>query len=177
MHYYVVQVRTGFESKYCRLAAPNLADEDGDLLWPRRTLRIRKKGKFKDKEIALFPGYLFLRAESLTDLAYRTLRRTNGFSHFLPDNQRVEPLSRSDEELISHFLSFGEVLQKSRVFFDENNRIRVVHGALRGLEGKIVKVDRRKQRAKVALSLYEDSFLIDLGFDLLETASGSEDGA
>ena len=69
-----------------------------------------------------------------------------------------------------HFsASFGEVLDKSKVQFDENKRIRVVHGALKGLEGKIVKVDRRKQRAKVSLSLYDSAFLIDFGFDLLES--------
>ena len=65
-------------------------------------------------------------------------------------------------------------MEKSKVIFDENKRIRVIHGALKGLEGKIVKVDRRKQRAKVALTLYEDSFLIDFGFDLLEPSEADE---
>ena len=54
--------------------------------------------------------------------------------------------------------------------FDEHNRIRVISGPLKGLEGQIVKVDRRKGRARVKLELYEDSFMIDFGFDSLEKA-------
>jgi transcriptional antiterminator NusG len=36
-----------------------------------------------------------------------------------------------------------------------------------GLEGRIVKVDRRKGRAKIMLDLYNDSFSIDLGFEVI----------
>ena len=52
--------------------------------------------------------------------------------------------------------------------FDENRRIRVVSGPLQGLEGRIVKVDRRKGRARVRLDIYADAFEIDLGFEILE---------
>jgi transcriptional antiterminator NusG len=34
-----------------------------------------------------------------------------------------------------------------------------------GLEGYIVKVDRRKKRARVKLSLYQNSFAIDFAFE------------
>ena len=58
----------------------------------------------------------------------------------------------------------------SKVYFDENSRIVVLLGPLKGLEGKIVKVDKRKRRAKVKLDIYEDSFFIDLAFDVIEKA-------
>ncbi|MCX7031488.1 MAG: KOW motif-containing protein, partial [Spirochaetes bacterium] len=59
---------------------------------------------------------------------------------------------------------------KSVVTFDENRRIRVVSGPLQGLEGSIVKVDRRKGRAKVRLDIYADAFEIDFGFEILESS-------
>jgi transcriptional antiterminator NusG len=40
------------------------------------------------------------------------------------------------------------------------------------MEGRVVKVDRRKGRARIRLELYEDSFMIDFGFDALENAEG-----
>ncbi len=43
-------------------------------------------------------------------------------------------------------------------------------GPLKELEGKIVKVDRRKGRAKVKLDMFEHAFLIDFGFEALENA-------
>ena len=54
--------------------------------------------------------------------------------------------------------------------FDENNRIRVIDGPLPRLEGSIVKVDRRKGRAKVALSFHGRTIVADLGFEVLENA-------
>lgn len=174
MNYYVIQVRTGGESKYISLArrailtTPDSGLSPDSLLWPRRKLRIRKRGVEREKDAPIFPGYVFLEAEELDGDAYWLLRRTPGFYRYLKDNQNVEPLRGSDRSTLMHFLSFGEVVQKSKVYFDENKRIRVIHGALKGLEGRIVKVDRRKKRARVQLSLYEDSFHIDFGFEVLE---------
>ncbi|HTP60018.1 MAG TPA: KOW motif-containing protein, partial [Spirochaetia bacterium] len=67
-------------------------------------------------------------------------------------------------------LGFGEIVDKSMVYFDQDRRIRVVSGPLKGLEGRIVRVDRRKGRARVRLELYQDSFEIDFGFDSMEAA-------
>ena len=72
-----------------------------------------------------------------------------GFVRFLPSNEALAPLEPKDQELLSHFLSFGEIVQKSAAYFDENKRIRVISGPLKNLEGLIVRVDRRKGRARV----------------------------
>jgi transcriptional antiterminator NusG len=56
----------------------------------------------------------------------------------------------------------------SKVRFDEKNRIVVIDGVMKGLEGNIVKVDRRKGRAKIRLDIYDNSFLIDLSFEAIE---------
>lgn len=180
MRYYVVQVKTGGEEKYLKLARrlllENVTNPDNiaKLIWPRRRLRIRKSGKERDSLKSIFPGYVFLEADELDPHIYWILRKTNGFYKFLKNNQNVEALSGRDLQLLSHFLSFGEVIEKSTAYFDENKRIQVTEGALKGLEGKIVKVDRRKQRAKVQLSLYDSSFLIDFGFEVLQQLEDHE---
>ena len=45
---------------------------------------------------------------------------------------------------------------------------------MKGLEGRIIKVDRRKKRAKIKLSLYEESFRVDFGFEILEKVEDYE---
>ncbi len=174
MDYYVVQVETGREQKFITLATKALRengieiDRDLRILWPRRVLRIRKKGKSRDKSASIFPGYVFLETEDLDRTTIWTLRRVGGFYQFLRNNKQIESLTGDDRELLEHFLTLGEVVDKSKVVFDENKRIRVLEGPLKGLEGRIVKVDRRKKRAKVQLSLYESSFRIDFGFEDIE---------
>lgn len=116
----------------------------------------------------MFPGYVFMEAETIEESVFRAVKRTTGFVRYLKSNTDIKPLSTEDLALIKHFLSFGEIVEQSKVVFDENNRIVVKEGPLKGLEGRIVKVDRRKGRAKVKLDMYDNAFLIDLGFELME---------
>ena len=68
-------------------------------------------------------------------------------------------------------MSLGEVVKKTLVSFDENKRIQIVDGPLKGMEGRIAKVDHRKGCAKVKRDLYEEAFLVDCGFQDLRLES------
>jgi transcription termination/antitermination protein NusG len=175
MPFYAIQVRTGGEARFLQHARrPAEAGAGAALVWPRRNLRIRRAGTWSDSLAPVFPGYLFVRAARVDEALFAALRPAPGFLRFLPSNDRIQPLGPGDQQLLSHFLSFGEILDRSLVRFDEDRRIRVVSGPLKGLEGRIVRVDRRKQRARVRLEMYEDSFEIDFGFERLEdTAPGA----
>jgi len=170
MPYFAVQVKTRGEDEYLRRAEPVFIDFEGRLIWPRRMLRIRRSGMWSDELAPLFPGYLFLEAPEVSEGLYLRLRRIPGFFRFLQSNQHITSLSARDRELLEHFLSFGEVVDKSVVTFDDNSRIRVLSGPLFGLEGSVVKVDRRKGRVKVRLDMFQSSFTIDFGFEVLEKA-------
>jgi transcriptional antiterminator NusG len=115
----------------------------------------------------LFPGYIFITADTVSEETFRLLRGLPGFYRFLESNDRIRALTGRDAEIVAHFVKFGDVIGKSVVTFDQDQRIRVLRGPLEGLEGSIVKIDKRKQRAKVQLDLYDESFLVDFGFDLL----------
>lgn len=167
MSFYVVSVRPGEENTFLAIARSRLDDERVRFHWPRRKLTIRRKGRREESLAPVFPGYVFLEADEIGDTIYLTVKRLPGFYRFLESNDRIRPLAGDDLELVAHFVRFGDVIGKSLVTFDENARIEVREGPLAGLEGRIVKVDKRKQRAKVRLDLYRDSFLVDFGFDLL----------
>jgi transcriptional antiterminator NusG len=171
MSYFVVQVGPGAEEKFLLRARSCLMPEM-KFWWLRRRLRIRRRGKWCESEAAIFPGYLFLEAQEVSAELYRRLRSIPGFLRFLRDNHNIEPVGPRDREILGHFITYGEVVHRSTVVFDENNRIRVIAGPLKGLEGRIIRVDRRKGRARVKLELYEDSFVIDFGFDALARAPG-----
>jgi transcription termination/antitermination protein NusG len=172
MSFYVVSVQPRREERFIHAArqlplAGVSGTGDVSYYWPRRKLMIRQKGRRKETLAAVFPGYIFLNAETVTDQIYRSLTKIPGFYRFLESNDHIRPLSGRDAEIVAHFVKFGEVIGKSTVTLDDNQRIKVLHGPLVGLEGMIVKVDKRKQRAKVRLDLYDESFLVDFGFELL----------
>jgi transcription termination/antitermination protein NusG len=170
MAYYALQVWTGDEEQYLAGARRSLENTEARLLWPRRSLRIRRSGRWQESLAPIFSSYIFLQAPDVDPELYGVLKRQPGFVRFLLSNDNIVSLDRKDQDLLSHFLSFGEIVQKSVAYFDENKRIRVVTGPLKNLEGKIVRVDRRKGRARVRLEMYENSFEVDFGFEALEGA-------
>ncbi|MEX2445466.1 MAG: antiterminator LoaP [Alkalispirochaeta sp.] len=168
--FYVFQILTGEEQRFITLAHNALLRnqlEDTRVWWPRRKLTIRRRGRRIRTVAPLFPGYLVIEAPMIDALRLRTLRNCTGFVRFLKTNQDIRPLDGEDLELVRHFLSFGEIVEHSKVTFDVNNRIVVQEGPLKGLEGRIVKVDKRKGRAKIQLDMYDNSFRIDLGFEVI----------
>jgi len=166
MNYYALQVKTRSEDQYIKLVANAISNmESIRLVFPRRRMQIRKDGAVRQELMPVFPGYVFLEANNLSEALYWILRTTPGFFRFLPDNKQRMHLEGRDLSTLKHFMSFGPVAESSRVTFDADDRIHVEIGPLKGLEGRIIKVDKRKGRAKVKLDMYDESFLIDLSFE------------
>ncbi|MCL2181213.1 MAG: antiterminator LoaP [Treponema sp.] len=169
MNYYAIQVKSRSEEKFIKLFKSLHPDITLPIHFPQRRLDIRKKGQIKTTVSAVFPGYLFIEASEAEITHFQwDFRRTKGFFRFLKSNLEITPLADSDLELVLHFIrNSGQLAGYSRVYFNENSRIVVVEGPLSGLEGRIIKVDKRKCRAKIKLDLYNDSFSIDLAFEVI----------
>jgi transcriptional antiterminator NusG len=169
-----MQVKTRGEEKYIRLFRALNPDCGLPIYFPKRKIAVRRRGNTVQTTPAVFPGYIFIEVDE-KDSVYRyhwLFRRTDGFFRFLRSNQNIRPLAGKDLETVLHFIKkAGPVAGISKVYFDENSRIVVAEGPLAGLEGNIIKVDKRKGRAKIKLDLYDDSFAIDLGFELIEPAA------
>ena len=174
MNYYAVQVKTRSEEKYIKLFKALHPEIDIPIHFPKRKMDIRRGGKIISSTTGVFPGYIFLEIENDEDIRRHQwdFRRTDGFFRFLKSNQNISPMTDRDLEIVLHFIKkVGPVAGSSRVYFNENSRIVVVEGPLMGLEGSIIKVDKRKGRAKIKLDLYNDSFSIDLAFDVIWQAA------
>lgn len=179
MKYYAVQVKTRGEEKYIRLFHALHPDISLNVYFPKREIDIRRRGVIVHTSLGIFPGYIFLEVNEEEDLHnYQwAFRSTDGFYRFLKSNQNICTLQDKDLEMVLHFIKkVGPVAGKSKVYFDENARIVVSEGPLMGLEGKIIKVDKRKGRAKVKLDLYDDTFSIDLAFEVIGILEGSHRG-
>ena len=170
MDYYVVQVSTGKEKKFIEEAErKNELDRlSYSLIFPQRVLKIRKAGRVSEKQLPVFAGYLFIGTDEISKDLYQHLKRCKGFYRFLPNNQEPRSLEGRDLEILNQFISFGGVAKISQVVFDENDRIKVIEGPLSGLEGYIVRVNKRKGRATVCLDICQTAFSIDLGFETIK---------
>ena len=170
MDYYAMQVKTGGEERFMKVFRARNPGINLALYFPQRHIDIRRGGRTVPSRLAIFPGYIFLELDAGDDILKfkQAFRGTKGFYRFLKSNEDIAVLQNRDLELVLHFIkNIGPVAGKSKVYFDENSRIVVISGPLSGLEGRIVKADKRKGRAKIKLDLYGDSFAIDLAFEVL----------
>jgi len=180
MEYYAVQVWTGKEDEFAKRVA-SVPGLESKALVPKRVLPPKRGEKAGNEIRTLFPGYVFLAIDSGTiDAEQRwAIRSTRFFVRTLPSSAEPRPLKEKDRRLLAHFMSFGKVADISKVRFDLDDRIVVIEGPLKDLEGLIVKVDKRKRRAKIRLDMCENSFLVDMGFEILDKkakGSGDDDG-
>ena len=125
---YAVHLRTHGEEKYIQIADRTLQDTGIKFFWLRRALKLRRKGKWINNIAPIFPGYIFLEAIGISSYLYYKLKGIPDFYQFLKSNHNITPLCRNDREILNHFLTFGEIVDKSIVVFNENNRIKVVSG-------------------------------------------------
>ena len=117
----------------------------------------------------LFPGYIFVCTEdSLVPKDMMLLRKVKGVAHFLPSNEDVRCLNEQDYALVQQFLSFGEIAEPSTAFFDKDDRIVLVDGPMKGMEGQITSVDRRKRRVKLVVTMFDTEMTLNLSYNLIE---------
>ena len=169
MYFFAIQVMTTREDSFIQLFSKTMPELP--IYNIKKKIHSRKLGKQIEQISCVFPGYLFFQQAdpAPSPSVVSAIRRTKYFMRVLPGTDRIQPLGTRDMEIVHHLLSFGREIGTSLVTFDENNRIKVLKGPLMGLEGQIVKVNRRKKRAKVRLEMNDSPILFDLGFELLES--------
>jgi len=170
MKYFAVQVQTLKEDSYISQLKAKLEFRSNcqEFFILKRRLPIRKGGKTTDEIKPIFPGYIFVESESVDAELFNIMRSTKNFLRFLKNNKDIKSLENKDLTILQHFMRLGETAEISTVTFDENSRIVIKSGPMQGLEGLIVKVDKRKRRAKISLDFANEKFLIDLAFNILE---------
>lgn len=164
MNWYVLHVLSGEELNVQKMlirTAPHIRT-----LIPRRILKERRDGKIKEVSRLLFPGYVFAYI-SLDNESYYKLIAPNGVIEVLG---RPDPAPVPFKEM-AHVLKWcqdSELIGVSKV--QDGDRITVISGPLKSMEGQIVRVDRRKGRARVRLTLFGEPKEIDFGIEMIEQA-------
>ncbi len=168
MNFYIIQVATGREQAFIdnlNKLSPGLAQAH-NFIYLTRELFIRRKGKEVRELQPVFPSYIIVQTVNAIDSTTLVeLKKNPDFYHFLKSNTDITSLAGTDLAIIRHFMGLGPRIGPSLVKFDENDRIVVIEGPLKGFEGSIVKVDRRKQRAKIRVDFCGSSHTMDLSFE------------
>ncbi|MFF2887006.1 antiterminator LoaP [Paenibacillus sp. NPDC057967] len=162
MRWYVLHVLSGQELKvqrYHEKRTPELKT-----LVPCRIVNERKNGVQKTVKRILFPGYVFVQVD-LTPESYYKAIAPEGVISFLgrPTPSPVPPHEMAN---VLRLCSESELVGTSKV--TDGDKVKIISGPLKDFEGQIIKVDRRKGRARVRMTLFGQEKDVDFGIELLQ---------
>ncbi|MDR2421696.1 MAG: antiterminator LoaP [Oscillospiraceae bacterium] len=150
-----------------------LPDVDCAILVPKRELVERKGGTGRTVLKVMFPGYVIIGTERINEFASAAKRNSNVLYALTGDSEYLE-IYPDEISCIIYMQDDDGVIVMSEVEYDKDNRIRVLAGPLKGQEGRITKVDRRKGRVKVKFALANIRREIWLGVRVVDMAISTE---
>lgn len=173
MKVYILQVHTGQEHQTAqqlreRTASPQWKDDPINVHALERELRIRIRGQKKLVKRPLYPGYIFIESDSSHEVLLRLIRGVATAVRYLQSNTDITPIQADEEKLFRQLMSCGSTLPRSQVRLRKHEAILVIDGPLKGMEGIIVRIDRRRERVKVRLMMSNTPFTFDMGIEIVE---------
>ena len=124
------------------------------------------KGTALEEIKTLLPGYVFVYADAPVEFP-RTTLRLEYVARVLGNEDENYVLSGGDRRFAMMLLNCGGVIGILKAF-KEGERVRLAEGALGGVEGEIVKLDRRKGRAQIRYQFAGATYTAWVGYDLIE---------
>lgn len=170
MSWYAIFVVNGCEDELCFIIdkiKPYLFDGSNyNLLIPKRKLYERNQGTRKEVIKKMFPGYILIETDNITDF-YTRAKKLPHIIKFLKSNNEFLEIRKEEIHPILQMTDKKGLIDISQAFI-ENEKIAVKEGPLLGMEDNIKKVDKRKGRAKVEFIINNNSRLIDLGINIIK---------
>lgn len=164
--WYVIFTRTGYEQNVRKLIEQSFMKEEMKLLIPKRKIVERKSGKRLEKIKLLFPGYVFVHTD-MSDEMYHRIRNVLGSAVFLKEGFRPAYVSEDEMRVILSLTGRSDLIDFSKGI-NIGGRVKIIDGPLKGYEGLIASIDKRKGRAKVRLKVAGDLKVVDLGIYIVE---------
>lgn len=153
---YVLQVRPGCEES----AAQLINDKGFTAMCPSEEMYIRLRGQWHRRLKLVFTQYIFVECE-LTDEMYYQIRSVPGIVRFLGFGS-PEALESDEQEYIRLLHNNGNPIEASKVYTTVSGEKMILSGILRDYSDKIVRLDLRQRRAKIAVTLLSKPHTITL---------------
>ena len=163
---------------YCYMGCEDMFSQTANsdsvkVIVPYRIRREKDRGKWVDNKIKLMPGYAFVYADDMAIIA----EAIRGYKvHLLSYSDGDSILHGTDLEFARWVFNNGGVIGVSAAIH-EQDKIRIVTGALKDSEGMIVQIDRRHMLAKVELKIGLRVWLSYDWLDRMERENGEADNA
>ena len=173
--WYVVNTYSGHENKVkekleMRASTMGMEDYIFRVIVPSQTEKVVKNGKEKEVEKKMFPGYILVEM-IMTDEAWFIVRNTPGVTGFIGSSGKGAkpfPLTKQEVDKILGNMGMSRIDVVNEI--SEGDNVKVISGAFANMFGKVKLVDMQNQKIEVALDLFGQETIVEVGFNEIEKA-------
>lgn len=167
MDWYALFVKTGKEDLVQQWLRIYFNESILSTIIPQRRLMERKGGKVKQVLKKMFPGYIFFHTEMNME-TYYMVQKIPDVIRILKTGEYYTKIAEDEMVCILKLLDHEGVVDYSKIYIF-NSKIFIKSGPLKGMEGLIIAVDKRKNRVKVLVNFMGVPKPIDLGIEVLRS--------
>ena len=136
------------------------------VFYPKIIQRKWVKGTALEELRTLLPGYVFVYTDEPVEYP-RAAFRLSFVVRLLGDEEVNYVLQADDEKFAMMLLGCGGTIGILKAY-QEGDRVKLAEGALGGIEGEIIKLDRRHGRAKIQYQFAGTACTTWVGYDLID---------
>lgn len=173
--WYVVNTYSGHENKVkekLEMRASSMGMEDYILrvVVPEQTEVEIKDGVKKEKVKKMFPGYILVEMV-MTDDAWFIVRNTPGVTGFIGSSGKgAKPFPLTPDEVDKILGSMGMSRLEIGNNLNVGDIIKVIKGPFANMYGKVKNINMEEQKLEVALDLFGQETIVELGLTEIEQA-------
>ena len=171
--WYAVFVVTGQEEKVRVLIENRLSKYSSiqaKLFVPRRLMRERKNGIVGEENRIMFPGYVLVGTDDIERI-FDIAIGLKGVLKFLQNGDEFQKIRLEEISRLVYMADNDDLIGESEICFDKDDQIVVLSGPLKGEEGRITKLNRRKGRVAVEFDIGAERHEIWLSVRLARVTS------
>jgi transcriptional antiterminator NusG len=168
--WYVVKVQSGREESIKeaierRVKIERLEEFFGQIVIPTETHVEVRKGKRVTKKTKLYPGYLMAEVEYNDRILY-LFRETSGVGDFVGGTITRPPPPMTERE-VQRMMGPKEPAEKEKIVapkarFQNGDRVKVLDGAFKDMEGEVKEVLEDKGQVKIEVTIFGRPVTMDL---------------
>lgn len=169
--WYTLQTRPNYEAKVTLEIEKKIKEYNlpiREIFSPTETIIDYKNGQKKERVKRTYTNYLFVDMD-FADSVWHVLKGVKGVVGFV--GNRAQPLAILDSEIATMKERASSAVPKPKMLFRTGTKIRIASGSFKDFYGVMKSVDYEKNRAKVAVNIFNRETEIEIELTALEVAS------
>lgn len=171
MSWYTLQTSPNYEAKVTSEIERKIANglPIRKIFAPIETIFELKNGQKKERKRRVYTNYIFIEMDYSDDI-WHAIKGIRGVVGFIGSKNKPAVLSEKEMQVMQDKVS-GEA-PKPKIIFEVGSRVRITSGSFADFFGVIKSTDYTKNKAKVAINIFNRETEVDLDLTAIELDLG-----